>query len=77
MVFFTLEDSHYVKIKITNPLYLIIIEVDGHFEEKNGNKYLILDSTNENKEVWKKYAELWDGIKNYIECNSIEKYTIN
>ena len=72
-----MEDSDYVKIKSTNPLYLIIIEVDEHFEEKNGNKYLILDSTNENKEVWKKYAELWDGTKNYIECNSIEKYTIN
>ena len=58
MVFFTLEDSHYVKIKITNPLYLIIIEVDGHFEEKNGNKYLILDSTNKQKNYLKKYTEL-------------------
>ena len=75
--YITMKDSDYVKINSVNPLYLIINEVDGHFEEKNGNKYLILDSTNENKEVWKKYAELWDGIKNYIECNSIEKYTIN
>ena len=49
--YITMKDSDYVKIKRINPLYLIISEVDGHFEEKNGNKYLILDSTNENKEV--------------------------
>ena len=28
------------------------------------NKYLIFDSVNENKEVLKKYADVWDGIKN-------------
>ena len=31
------------------------------------SKYLVFDSTDENKEVLKKYAELWDGIKNEIE----------
>ena len=67
------KNIDYVKIKRVNPLYLILSEMDGHFEEKNGNKYFILDSTNKGKEVLKKYAELWDGIKNYIECNSIEK----
>ena len=41
-----------------NPLYLIIGEVDGHIEEKNGSKYLVFDSTDENKEVLKKYTEL-------------------
>ena len=51
-----------------NPLYLIIGKVDGHIEENNGNKYLVFDpaelhSTDENKEVLKKYTELWDGIK--------------
>ena len=50
-----------------NPLYLIIGKVDGHIEEKNGSKYLVFDSTDENKEVLKKYAELWDRIKNEIE----------
>ena len=54
-----------------NPLYLIIGKVDGHIEENNGNKYLVFDpaelhSTDENKEVLKKYTELWDGIKNEI-----------
>ena len=61
--YITMKDSDYVKIKNVNPLYLIISEVDGHFEEKNGNKYLILDSTNKIKEVLKKYA---DRIKNKI-----------
>ena len=48
-------------------MYLIIGEVDGHIEEKNGSKYLVFDSTDENKEVLKKYTELWDGIQNEIE----------
>ena len=39
----------------------------GYIEEKNENKYLIVDdSVNENKEVLKKYGELWNGIKNEI-----------
>ena len=46
-----MKDSDYVETKSVNPLYLIISNVDGHFEEKNGTKYLILDSTNKNKEV--------------------------
>ena len=50
-----------------NPLYLIIGKVDGHIKENNGNKYLVFDSIDENKEVLKKYIELWDGIKNKTE----------
>ena len=42
-----------------NPLYLIIGKVNGHIEEKNGSKYLVLDSVGENKEVLKNYRELW------------------
>ena len=48
-------------------MYLIINEVDGFIEEKNGGKYLVFDSTDENKEVLKKYTKLGDGIKNDIE----------
>ena len=40
---------------------------NGHIEEKNESKYLVFDSTDENKEVLKKYTELWNGIKNEIE----------
>ena len=65
--YITMKDSDYVKIKSVNPLYLIINEVDEHFEVNNGNKYLILDFTDKNKEVLKKYTQLWDGIKNSIE----------
>ena len=49
--YITMKDYDYVKIKNVNPLYLIIGEVDGFIEEKNGNKYLILDSTDKCKEV--------------------------
>ena len=57
-----------MKISSLNPLYLIIGEVDGHIEEKNGSKYLVFNSTVENKEVLEKYTELWGGIKNEIEA---------
>ena len=58
-----IKDSENVKINSVNPLYLIIDKADGCFEEKVRNKYLILDSTDKNEEVLKKYAELCDGIK--------------
>ena len=32
-------------------------------KKKNGNKYLIFDSVDENIEVLKKYSDVWDGIK--------------
>ena len=57
----------YENIHSVNPLYLIFGKIDGFIEEKNGSKYLVFDSTDENKEVFKKYTELWDGIKNEIE----------
>ena len=47
-------------------MYLIIGKVDGFIEERNGRKYLVFDSANENKEVLKKYTEIWDEIKNEI-----------
>ena len=48
-------------------LYLIIGKLDDHIEKKNESKYLVFDSTDENKEVLKKYTELWGAIKNKIE----------
>ena len=35
-------------------MYLIIGKVDGHIEEKGKNKYLVFDSTDEEKVVLKK-----------------------
>ena len=44
----------YNNINSVNPLYLMINEMIGHFEEKNENKYLVLDDVDENKKVSKK-----------------------
>ena len=45
----------------------MIDKMTGHFEEKSGNKYLVLDNVNENKEVSKNYEEVWEGVKKEIE----------
>ena len=44
----------YLKMYIVNPLYLIFGNVNGYFEEINGNKYLTLVPTNKSKEKIKK-----------------------
>ena len=50
-----------------NPLYLNVNHANGYIEEKTGNKYLIFDdSSDENKELLKKYKDVWNGIKNKI-----------
>ena len=46
-----------------NPLYLLIDHANGYIKQKNGNKYLIFDSVDENKELLKKYNDVWNGIK--------------
>ena len=51
-------------------MYLRIDHANGYIEEKNGNKYLIFDSDDENKELLKKYTDVWNGIKNKIQFNS-------
>ena len=62
-----------------NLLYLLIDHVSGYIEEKGVNKYLVFDSTDKNKELLKKYNDVWNGIKNKIkeisdsECD-YEKY---
>ena len=56
-----------------NPLYLRINNAGGYIEEKNGNKYLIFNSADENKEVLKKYASVWDVIKNKIKAINGDK----
>ena len=65
------KNDDYENIYSVNPLYLIISKVGGHIKEYR-SKYLVFDSaeqqsTDENKEVLKKYTELWNGIKNEIE----------
>ena len=43
----------YESIYSVNPLYLRINHASGYIEEKDGNKYLIFNSVDENKEVLK------------------------
>ena len=49
-----------------NPLYLLTNHASGYIEEENENKYLMTDSTNENKELLKKSNDVWDGIRDEI-----------
>ena len=45
-----------------NPLYLRITHANGYMEEINQNKYLLFDSIDENKELLKKYNDVFNGI---------------
>ena len=55
-----------MNINSVNPLYLGITCVNGYIEEKNSNKYLVLDSTYENKELLKKYSDVFNGIMSKV-----------
>ena len=50
------------KIYSVNHLCLIITHANGYIEEKVVNKYLVFDSTDENKKVTKKYSDVWNGM---------------
>ena len=65
----------YVKIKkigdcydvnSVNPLYLHIDNASGYIEEKGSNKCLIFDSTDENKELLKRYDDVFNGTMSKI-----------
>ena len=47
-------------------MYLGITLVNGYIEEKGENKYLVFDLTDENKELLKKYNDIFNGIKDKI-----------
>ena len=54
-----------------NPLHLTINHAGGCIEEKGVNKYLIFNSTDENKELLKKYNDIFNGIR-----NKMKKYVV-
>ena len=61
----------YENIYSVNPLYLIVDHASGYIEKKGVNKYLVFDSvelhsTDENKELLKKYNDVFSGIRNRI-----------
>ena len=53
-------------VNSVNPLYFINIRIDGFIEEKERDKYLSIASTDRNREVLKKYSEVWSGIKDLL-----------
>ena len=71
----------YQNIYSVNPMYLLVNHTNGFIEQENRNKYLIFDSTDENKESIKIYNDVWNGIKNKIEevssgeCDYEKDYT--
>ena len=56
-----------------NPFYLRINHASRYIDEINENKYLIFDIIDENKELLKKYNDVFNGIRDKIkEINSDE-----
>ena len=51
-------------INSVNPLYLRIDNASGYIEEINGNKYMVFDDADENKEL--KYDDVFSGIMGKI-----------
>ena len=66
-----INDSN--NISSVNPLYIGITRVNGYIEEKGMDKDLIFDSTDKNKELLKKYINVFNGIRDKIkEVNNNE-----
>ena len=55
-----------MNINSVNPLYLGNTRVNGYIEQKDSNNYLVFDSTDENKELLKKYTDVFNGIMSKI-----------
>ena len=56
-----------------NPLYLGITHANGYIEKMGENKYLIFDSIDENKEILKKYNDVFNGVIEKIKEISIDE----
>ena len=63
----------YKNINSVNPLYLRIFHASGYIEEINGDKCIIFDSTDENKELLQKYNDVFNGIIDKIKKISNDK----
>ena len=50
-----------------NPLYLLVNHASGYIEEKNENKYLIFDPTDETLSYWKIIMMFGVELKSKIE----------
>ena len=54
--------GHGYDVNSVNPSYLHIDNVSGYIEEINKDKYLVFDDTDENKELLKKYNDVFNEI---------------
>ena len=61
------KTDDYESIYSINLLHLQVNHANGWIEEKNGNKYLVLDTADESKKLQKKYKDFWNGIKSKVE----------
>ena len=52
----------------------MIKRIKGHFEELNGDKYLIISS--ENGDIMQKYQKVLDGIEKFIKKINTYRYSI-
>ena len=41
----------------------MVNRIDGFIEEKNGNKYLSIGDSVRNRDIFKKYNQVFNGIK--------------
>ena len=55
-----------------NPLYLCINHASRYIEEIKENKYLIVDSIDENKKLLKRYNDVFNGIVDKIKVSNDE-----
>ena len=60
------KNDDYKNFHNVNPLYLRIDHAKGYIKEKGVNKYLVFDSTDQNKELLKKYNDISNGIRDKI-----------
>ena len=65
--------ADYNNINSVNPLYLMINEMICRFEEKNKNKYLILDDVDEKKEILKNIKKFGRVLKKKLELLMVAK----
>ena len=65
--------ANYNNINSVNALYLMINELICHFEEKNGNKNLVLDDVDENKEVSKNIKKFGRVLKKKLKPLMVAK----
>ena len=61
-------------VNSVNPLYLMINKIKGHFEEVDGDIYLIISS--QNGDIMQKYQEVFDVIKESIKRTNDYSYPI-